>query len=141
LYACDTLDDYLSQYGSLLGRQAQQSMAPLHVPERDSPISISLNRQPFEPQAHVITAAAKALNRQKSVLIVGEMGTGKTIMGMSAVHAHAQAKPYQALVFCPGQLCRKWEREILSTIPQAEVKQINPHFPDRKEKRVFPTSC
>ena len=56
--------------------------------------------------------ARKALCRQKSLLLVGEMGTGKTLMSLAAVHAHAQGRPYRALVFCPGQLVRKWEREI-----------------------------
>ncbi|OWK34120.1 Superfamily II DNA/RNA helicase [Fimbriiglobus ruber] len=45
-------------------------------------------------------------------------------MGLSAVHAHASGRPYRALVFCPGQLVKKWEREILETIPEATVIQI-----------------
>jgi hypothetical protein len=49
------------------------------------------------------------------------MGTGKSLMGLAAVHAHANGRPYRALVFCPGQLVHKWEREIRETIPGAEV--------------------
>ena len=45
------------------------------------------------------------------------MGTGKTLMGMAAIHAHADGQPYRAFVFCPGQLVNKWEREIRETIP------------------------
>ena len=44
---------------------------------------LDLIRTPFEAQQHVIEAARQALRRQKSILLVGEMGTGKTIMGMS----------------------------------------------------------
>ena len=124
MHDCTTLDDYLARYGPLLGRQAQRSISPLHVPDRDAPELPDLNRSPFEPQAHVITASVKALRRQKALLMVGEMGTGKTLMGMSAAHAHAAGQPYQALVFCPGQLCGKWEREIIATIPDAQVRQI-----------------
>ena len=124
MHECETLDDYLTRFGPLLGQQAQRSMAPLHVPGRDSAELPRFNRSPFEPQAHVITASVKALRRQKALLMVGEMGTGKTLMGMAAVHAHAAGKPYQALVFCPGQLCKKWEREIKNTIPGAQVRQI-----------------
>jgi SNF2 family DNA or RNA helicase len=52
------------------------------------------------------------------------MGTGKTIMAMSAIHTHANGRPYRGLVFCPGQLVQKWERELRETIPEAEVHQI-----------------
>jgi hypothetical protein len=111
-------------YGSLLGKQAERSLDPLHVPDRDPLPVLNLHRDPFEAQSHVIAATRKALNRQKAVLVVGEMGTGKTIMGMAACHAHAQGRPYRGLVFCPGQLVNKWEREIRETIPGAEIIQI-----------------
>lgn len=122
--AIKNLGEYLVTYGSLLGKQAERSLEPLHVPGRDPLPPLDLMRPPFEAQLHVIEAARKALQRQKSVLLVGEMGTGKTIMGLSAIHAHAGARPYRALVFCPGQLVNKWEREIRETIPGAEVIQI-----------------
>jgi len=119
-----SLDDYMLTYGSLLGKQAERSLDPLHVPGRDPLLKLDLGRNPFEAQSHVIEAARKALKRQKAILEVGEMGTGKTIMGMAAVHAHAAGRPYRGLVFCPGQLVNKWQREIEETIPGAEVIQI-----------------
>jgi hypothetical protein len=118
------LDDYLLAYGSLLGKQAERSLEPLHVPGRDPLPALDLLRAPFEAQAHVIEAARKAFHRQKALLLVGEMGTGKTIMGMSACHAHAAGQTYRGLVFCPGQLVNKWQREIRETIPDAEVIPI-----------------
>ena len=118
------LDEYMLKYGSLLGKQAEQSLEPLHVPGRDALPNLDLLRDPFEAQLHVIEAARKALSRQKAILLVGEMGTGKTIMGLAAIHAHAGSRPYRALVFCPGQLVNKWEREIRETVPGAEVIQI-----------------
>lgn len=118
------LSAYLLRYGSLLGKQAERSLEPLHVPGRDPLPPLALLRQPFEAQSHVIEAARKALRRQKALLLVGEMGTGKTIMGMAAIQAHAGGRPYRALVFCPGQLVHKWAREIRETIPRAEVVPI-----------------
>ena len=111
-------------YGSMLGKQAERSLNPLHVPGRDPLRSCHFLREPFEAQAHLIEATRKALQRQKALLLVGEMGTGKTLMAMAAVHAHAGSRPYRALVFCPGQLVNKWEREIRETIPDAEVIHI-----------------
>ncbi len=118
------LDQYMLAYGAMLGKQAERALNPLHVPGRDSLPQMELLREPFEAQSHVIEAVRKALNRQKSLMLVGEMGTGKTIMGMAAVHAHSQERPYRALVFCPGQLIHKWEREIHETIPGVEVIQL-----------------
>jgi hypothetical protein len=118
------LDDYLRAYGALLGRQAERSLAPLHVPGRDAVPDLGLLRQPFEAQAHVIEACRKALRRQQAVLLVGEMGTGNTLMALAAAHAHAAGRPYRALVFCPGQLVPKWGREVRETIPGAAVIPI-----------------
>jgi hypothetical protein len=119
-----TLEEYLLAHGPLLGRQAERSLNPLHIPGRHPLPTLDLLRTPFEAQAHVIEAAQQALRRQKSILLVGEMGTGKTLMGIAAVHAHAAGRPYRALVFCPGQLVNKWGREIRETVPGAAVIQI-----------------
>ena len=119
-----TLDEYFSSFGSLLGQQAAKATRPLHVPGTDAVCLPHLLRQPFEAQAHVVEAMVKAMRRQKSILFIGEMGVGKTLCGMGAIHAHAAGRPYRALVFCPGQLVGKWEREILETIPDARVYQI-----------------
>ena len=119
-----TLEDYLTTHGPLIGKQAERALKPLHVPGRQPLPALDLLRPPFEAQTHVIEAARQALDRQKCILLVGEMGTGKTFMGMSAVHTHASGRPYRALVFCPGQLVNKWERELRETIPGAEVMQI-----------------
>src|SRR5207244_4268421 len=78
------LDQYMLTFGSLLGKQAERALHPLHVPGRDPLPAVNLLRDPFEPQIHVIEATRKALHRQKALLLVGEMGTGKTIMSMAA---------------------------------------------------------
>lgn len=146
LETVSTLDEYLSAYGSMLGSQAAKALDPLHVPGQHPPAELNhglLKRKPFEAQAHVVTALVKALRRQKSLLLVAEMGTGKTLMGMAAVHAHAGGKPYNALIFCPGQLCNKWERELQQTIPGVTVRQIQSWRDlvgiDRSHKPAGPT--
>lgn len=119
-----TLDEYLLTFGQQLGKQAERSLEPLHVPGQHSLPALELLRSPFEAQSHVVEATRKALQRQKSILLVGEMGVGKSLMALAAIHAHADGRPYRALVFCPGQLVNKWEREIRETIPGAGVIQI-----------------
>ena len=92
------LDQYLLAYGPLLGRQAERALQPLHVPGRDACPDPGLLREPFEAQAHAIEATRKALARQKALLLVGEMGTGKTLMALAACHAHAAGQPYRGQV-------------------------------------------
>jgi hypothetical protein len=118
------LSAYLLRYGALLGKQAERSLDPLHVPGRDTPAVPPLLRRPFEAQAHVITAAAKVLRRQDAVLLAADMGTGKTLCAMAAAHTHAGGRPYRALVMAPGVLVEKWERELRETIPGVRVRQI-----------------
>jgi SNF2 family DNA or RNA helicase len=100
----------------------------------------ALLRQPFEAQSHVVAAGVKALQRQKSILLIAEMGTGKTLMGMATIHTHAAGKPYRALVFCPGQLVLKWEREIRETVKDASVFQIEKWDQLAKLDRSKPTA-
>lgn len=116
-----TLDDYLNRYGALLGKQAQESLRPLHVPGRDAPSTTKFLRTPFEAQAHCIMAASKTLDRNNSALIVAECGTGKTLMGMCAFHEHARGKPYRGIVMCPPHLPKKWQREVEQTLPGVKV--------------------
>ena len=116
------LDSYMLQNGALLGRRAERSLDPLHVPGRDPLPDLNLLRAPFPAQAHVIAATAKAWSRQKTVMIVAAIGSGKTLMGAGAVHLHASGQPYRALVMVPGHLAKKWQREIEETIPGAAVR-------------------
>jgi hypothetical protein len=139
----ESMDDYLRTFGRILGQKAIHSLKPLHVPNRDPLPDLSvLGREPFPCQADVIAAAVKMMNNRGSGFIVGEMGTGKTLLGMSACHMHA-AQPrgrggkggnYRAVVLCPDHLIVKWEREIKETIPGATVTRFGPRssFDDPK---------
>src|SRR4051812_14463287 len=86
-----SMDDYLHNYGRILGRKAIKALSPLHVPGRDPlPDFDDLLREPFPCQQHVAAAAIKMMDNSGSGFIVGEMGTGKTLVSMIAVHKHAE---------------------------------------------------
>src|SRR5690349_13978214 len=114
------LDQYMTRYGSLLAAQASASVRPLHRRGVDAEFEQTLLREPLEGQKPIITANIKALRRQKSVFVVGECGSGKTLIGAAIAHGHAGGdnfRPYRALVFCPPHLVEKWQRELRETIP------------------------
>jgi superfamily II DNA or RNA helicase len=140
---CNTLEEYLETYGKILGQNAAAATKPLHDDARDAPLELpGLLRKPFVPQAHCITAGVKALNRQRTILLNGTMGTGKSLMGQLIAHGHAKGRPYRGLVLCPGHLVKKWERELKETIPHVVVRIVE-HVRDltvldRKLKPVKP---
>ena len=119
---CETLQDYLDRYGSLVAERARQAFEPLHVPTKEPAITLDLKRAMLPAQAHAVTAAVKTLKRQKSVYLCCECGTGKTQMGACAVHAHAAGKPYRAIVMCPPHLVETWRKELHSIFPDDVVE-------------------
>ena len=139
-----SMDSYLQNYGKILGRKAIHALAPLHVPNRDPLPDFSAvpdHRQPFPAQSHVIAASIKMFDKVGNGFIVGEMGTGKTLLGMLAVHYHAMRSRkqggsggnYRALILCPDHLIGKWKREIEDTIPDATVTRFGPQGSSEEE--------
>jgi hypothetical protein len=122
--SCQNLEEYMAQYGTILGNRTATAVDPLHKPSRDAVIEVDVLREPFEAQAHVITALIKQLRRAKTAIMVGECGTGKTMLAMTACHGHAAGKSYRAIVMVPPHLVSKWEREIAETIPDATISVL-----------------
>lgn len=116
-----TLENYLGRYGALLGQAAREKLNPLHIPARDVAHVANLLRSPFDPQAHCIAAGVKLFRDASALLMVGECGTGKTLMGQAMAHTHAGGRPYRGLVFCPPHLPDKWKRELEETLPGVRV--------------------
>jgi hypothetical protein len=118
----ETYHDYLRTYANVLGARIVEMYRPLQGPK--DPVAAALKtllRRPLPVQAMTITGAAKYLQREASVRLVGECGTGKTLMSIGIAHAHADQKPYSALVMCPPHLVLKWAREVLITVPRARA--------------------
>ena len=125
-----TIDDYFAAFGRHHVQKASQLLQPLHVPGRDPlPDFSNMTREPFEPQAHVIAAAIRMLDATRRGIVVGECGTGKTLMGMLTIHQHAQRPVrqggcngnYRAIILCPDHLIKKWRDELEETIPGVQV--------------------
>jgi RecG-like helicase len=112
----------MKAYSNELSDQILKSFPPLYSPEETpSPVLAELYRRPFKAQEVAIMSTVRRLQRARTAAIIGEMGTGKTFMAMSAVHCEAAGRPYACLVMAPGTLLEKWSRELLETIPEARV--------------------
>jgi len=118
----ETYHDYLRTYSAELGARIVEMYPPLQGPKDPiAPALKTLLRKPLPAQAMTITGIAKYLKTEDSVRLVGECGTGKTLMSISVAHIHAEGKPYSALAMCPPHLVLKWAREVLITVPRARA--------------------
>jgi len=78
-------------------------------------------------QAHAVAAAATRLKTRREVIVVGEMGTGKTLIGpgiAAALHGSGKRMNH-ILVLCPPHLVNKWIREIKHVWPVAKTIKLN----------------
>lgn len=124
------LQDFIDEFGADLLDSLNRSNPPIYTgqarPHRQNVLA-SLKRKLFEAQADVVHAAAQLLidRGERAAIINGEMGCGKTIVGI-ALAAVLNAEGYRrTLVLSPPHLVYKWRREILETVPNAKVWVLN----------------
>lgn len=89
----------------------------------------------FTPQKHVIGAILRGFESRKGILLVGQMGVGKTGQGGTVASvigsgAHPTFRKQVAnggvcLIVCPPHLVKKWKRETLSINANAVIHLIN----------------
>ena len=125
-----TQDEYLTGWAQALGAQLEAVVVPRVKAGTGAPASWSvLKRRPMPAQADVIRATAETCLALGRMYLVGETGTGKTLMGATAMwHLMTELigrSGFRAVVMCPDHLLDKWHREILATIPGAVVRRIN----------------
>ena len=123
--AVRTVDDYIARYVPELTARLSSELQPLYDPARDTwdPLLSTLRRKPFRAQGDAVMGLDRVLRRQDHALLVGEMGTGKTLMGAALAYLHLKDR-YRALIMCPGHLVDKWAREVESTIPGATARIV-----------------
>lgn len=124
------LSDFIAQFGSGLLAAVQKQNPPLYQGERPAEWDATLDsllRKPFDAQRDRVHAAATLLLKggECGAVLNGEMGTGKTLMGIAlATVLHAQGFK-RTLVISPPHLVYKWRREIVQTVPKAKVWILN----------------
>lgn len=113
-----TVSSYLAQNSALFAKKINDAYTPRYIiGDPVSPHLIELTRKPFPAQEAAILGVTSTLKERNAAVVVGEMGTGKTLIGASIPYVHADGKPYRAIVMAPGHLVKKWKREIEQTVP------------------------
>ena len=114
--------DYIQRHALPIGEKVGERVTYLHQPgEYDPEVFNSFKKEPFPQQKDIAVAASKRLDTANNVIISGEMGVGKTLIGITTCHYHSRGKPYRTIVACPGHLVEKWAREIKETLPDVKV--------------------
>jgi len=116
------LKEFIDKYGRRFAEQIERNLTPVYNPEKPEGTAeyetkmSQLLRTPFPVQGEIIKAVSKAMYdaMRHHVFVVGEMGSGKTIIALSVLN---NAPPSRTLVVCPTHLVTKWVREAKETIP------------------------
>lgn len=130
-YAQDiTLQEYLRLNAQVFATQVA-AVKPLHDPlagEQLNP-AIAMDRIPYPSQAHAIAGLVKLLKKQRTAILCGDMGTGKSIISLGVVNVLKNElyknKGMSVVLTSPGMVVPKWfEYEIKTTLPNARVVKI-----------------
>jgi SNF2 family DNA or RNA helicase len=128
------LAEFLDEWGEILKAAVVRNMNPVYSPKAEDDWDLQargklqqLLRTPFESQTRKgILPVARSFFKEdhKADFLVGEMGTGKTFMGLAVAHLLPKSNK-RILIQCPGHLVKKWIREAQDTIPNCNCINLN----------------
>lgn len=128
------LADFLEEWGDTLKAQVLRNMQPVYSGKTEDEWDRqargqlqNLLRTAFPGQiTKGILPVAKAFYHadNKAAFLVGEMGSGKSFMGLAVLYLMPQ-KNKRVLIQCPGHLVQKWIREAKMTIPDCTCVNLN----------------
>ena len=130
-----SIRDFLEQHRGGLLNSLDDRLPPLFDEGDQSlrghyqKLAEELKRPPFDAQFRASTALTELLttHRSPASILYGEMGCGKTMMAITVLHFlyRMKAGAKISMVVCPPHLVYKWRREIMATLPDAEVLVLN----------------
>ncbi|MBW2123727.1 MAG: hypothetical protein JRH07_18060, partial [Deltaproteobacteria bacterium] len=132
------LSDFLEKYRDAITERVILEYPPRYnVTERDMHKKAigELVRKPYPAQVDAVNALSLVLGRGRNGILVGEMGTGKSLMGAATAYV---SRYRRVLVQCPPHLVLKWEREIRMTVPNAEVVHLKRVGDVQRLVRLYP---
>ncbi len=125
-----SLPDFVSEFGDELLDSLNRANPPVYTGQARAHrelVLAGLKRRLFPAQADVVHAVTELLidRRERAAIVNGEMGCGKTTVGIAAA-AVLNAEGYRrTLVLSPPHLVYKWRREIQETVVGAKVWVLN----------------
>jgi SNF2 family DNA or RNA helicase len=111
------LAGFIETYQAAITQAVLRTYPPVYTAQNRDQWGFDLRqmrRRPLGAQSDAIRAVAVSLQRHRGTNLVGEMGTGKTTIGTAAAYLAGFSS---VLVLCPPHLVRKWQREVVATVP------------------------
>ena len=135
------LDEYFTKYGHTIVNNLRQKLNPLSPLKERVETAALLHKRLYPQQSAVTNGLIELLDSSSYGIMNCGCGTGKTIMGCTAVEAwfykkylrkykdktlkdaylDSKAVKYRNIVMCPSHLVEKWKREIEEEIPYVRV--------------------
>jgi superfamily II DNA or RNA helicase len=128
-----SVTQYLNTFGVMIAERIKNQFEPLFDPATEtlSPEILAVNENIrenagyslYDAQLAVAEAHKRCLERKKATLCIAECGSGKTKIGITALHAYQQRKDNPSsdkhfnIVLCPSHVQKKWLREIEESLP------------------------
>ena len=112
------LAEFLETHKAGITEAVTQAYPPLVTLAEPIP---GLLRKPLGKQDLAITATARSLLEHRNTLLVGEMGCGKTTVGIASAY---KAGLQRVLVMAPPHLVEKWAREVHETVPSVRTRIV-----------------
>jgi superfamily II DNA or RNA helicase len=115
------LRDFLGTFADQLEAKVERILQPIYrMQEMEDDFGAGV--KPYAVQREVVKGIGAAFRHgAKAIFLVGEMGTGKTLM---CVWASRLARAKRTLVVPPPHLVEKWRSEILAAYPDKRVAVI-----------------
>ena len=123
------LDNYLNTFSEILTTKIQKSFVPKFIPGEskiDEEVKIyddycyNENIVLYDAQISTIQASVNNLKTNNVTFVIGEMGSGKTLIGAGIPYVHSKGQGSVSIVMCPSHLTNKWKREITRLVPHSE---------------------
>lgn len=132
--AIRSVSQYLNTFGILIAERIKNQFQPLFDPAAEmlSPEILAVNKyirekagySLYDAQLAVCEAHKRCLEQKKATLCIAECGSGKTKIGITALHAYQQRNTLEDgnvkhfnMVLCPSHMTQKWVREIEESLP------------------------
>ncbi|MDL2248154.1 DEAD/DEAH box helicase family protein [Tyzzerella sp. OttesenSCG-928-J15] len=132
------VSSYLKNFGPMLADRIKDQFSPLYDPQKEllSLPTIQANEAVkqqagynlYDAQLSAVEAVKRSLELNDTAIVVGECGVGKTKIGSVVLKAYELSKGMTKsfnVVVCPSHMTKKWVREILETIDNADAVKLD----------------
>ncbi len=129
------INEFVAQYFDQIFDIISQKTAPIYqfdfAGHAEEIAKIQINGNYLYPaQAHIVAAFQQGLEKHRRMMLIGEQGTGKTVMGLSMMKVKwgqlplADRQKQFMMVVCPSHLRPNWEREAEHVLGEDRLVRV-----------------